>query len=65
MFSWPRLPDYILFLAFQVFEHAIDSTKGDDLAKILWNKSPNSEIWFDRRTNYTRSLAVMSMVSCA
>nr|CAD7572023.1 unnamed protein product [Timema californicum] len=25
-------------------------------------RSPSSEVWFDRRTNYTRSLAVMSMV---
>ena len=46
----------------EVFEQAIDSTSGDDLAKVLWLKSPSSEVWFDRRTNYTRSLAVMSMV---
>jgi FKBP12-rapamycin complex-associated protein len=32
------------------------------LAKVLWLKSRNSEVWLDRRTNYTRSLAVMSMV---
>merc|ERR1719192_2600715 len=60
-----KAPDYdhlTLMQKVEVFEHAIDSTQGDDLAKILWNKSPNSEIWFDRRTNYTRSLAVMSMV---
>ena len=25
-------------------------------------KAPSSEVWFDRRTNFTRSLAVMSMV---
>ena len=29
---------------------------------MLWLKSPNSEVWLERRTNYTRSLAVMSMV---
>jgi FKBP12-rapamycin complex-associated protein len=46
----------------EVFEHGLDNTTGDDLAKVLWLKSPNSEVWFDRRTNYTRSLAVMSMV---
>jgi FKBP12-rapamycin complex-associated protein len=46
----------------EVFEQAINSTTGDDLAKVLWLKSPSSEVWFDRRTNYTRSLAVMSMV---
>ena len=46
----------------EVFEQAINSTTGDDLAKVLWLKSPSSEVWFDRRTNFTRSLAVMSMV---
>ena len=37
-------------------------TKGNDLAKLLLLKSPSSEVWFERRTNFTRSLAVMSMV---
>ncbi|RDD40512.1 Serine/threonine-protein kinase mTOR [Trichoplax sp. H2] len=46
----------------EVFEHAMEHTQGDDLARVLWLKSPSSEVWFDRRTNYTRSLAVMSMV---
>lgn len=77
----------------EVFEHALGSTNGQDLAKVtkkkkkkslitiyhtlslfvltffrclppqvLWLKSRNSEVWLDRRTNYTRSLAVMSMV---
>lgn len=82
-------PDYdhlTLMQKVEVFEHALETTNGDDLAKLLWLKSPSSEvaklpscgvithynhcfkmlrffkIWFDRRTNYTRSLAVMSMV---
>ncbi|XP_048250308.1 serine/threonine-protein kinase mTOR-like isoform X1 [Haliotis rufescens] len=58
-------PDYdhlALMQKVEVFEHALEHTQGDDLAKILWYKSPSSEVWFDRRTNYTRSLAVMSMV---
>jgi serine/threonine-protein kinase mTOR len=46
----------------KVFEHALNSTNGMDLDRILWLKSQNSEAWLDRRTNYTRSLAVMSMV---
>uniref|UniRef100_A0A915Q5B5 Serine/threonine-protein kinase TOR n=1 Tax=Setaria digitata TaxID=48799 RepID=A0A915Q5B5_9BILA len=46
----------------QVFQHALEMTSGNDLQQILWLKSPNSEIWFDRRTNYTRSMACMSMV---
>lgn len=46
----------------EVFEHSLENTYGDDLAKILLLKAPSSEVWFDRRTNFTRSLAVMSMV---
>lgn len=58
-------PDYdklTLLQKVEVFEHALEHTNGDDLAKLLWLKSPSSEVWFDRRTNFTRSLAVMSMV---
>lgn len=58
-------PDYdhlTLIQKVEVFEHALQLSSGDDLAKLLWLKSPSSEVWFDRRTNYTRSLAVMSMV---
>lgn len=58
-------PDYdhlTLIQKIEVFENALDLSDGDDLAKLLWLKSPSSEVWFDRRTNYTRSLAVMSMV---
>ena len=29
---------------------------------MLWLKSQNAEVWLTRRTNYTRSSAVMSMV---
>jgi len=46
----------------EAFEYALGSTTGRDLANVFWLKSKNSEIWLDRRTTYTRSLAVMSMV---
>lgn len=58
-------PDYDHLTVIQkveVFEHALDSTSGEDLHKVLWLKSRNSEMWLDKRTNYTRSTAVMSMV---
>ncbi len=29
---------------------------------MLWLKSRSSEVWLERRTHYTRSCAVMSMV---
>lgn len=51
-----------VFQKVEVFESMLEKTAGDDLYKILWLKSRNSEMWFERRTNYTRSLAVMSMV---
>ena len=46
----------------EVFKHALNHTLGIDLYKVLWNKSQNAEDWLDRRTNYSRSLAVMSIV---
>ncbi|KAK9666552.1 hypothetical protein RND81_14G193000 [Saponaria officinalis] len=46
----------------EAFEYALQNTDGNDLARILWLKSHTSEVWLYRRTNYTRSLAVMSMV---
>ncbi|KAI9026899.1 armadillo-type protein [Hyaloraphidium curvatum] len=58
-------PDYdnlVLLQKVEVFQHALENTTGQDLYKVLWLKSRNSEAWLDRRTNYTRSLAVMSMV---
>lgn len=46
----------------EVFEYALAGTTGDDLAKILWYQSNSSESWLSRRTHFTRSLAVMSVV---
>ncbi|KAL8819240.1 MAG: hypothetical protein Q9223_002295 [Gallowayella weberi] len=58
-------PDYdnlTLMQKVEVFSYAMDNTTGKDLYRVLWLKSPSSESWLQRRTNYTRSLAVMSMV---
>ena len=58
-------PDYDNLTVIQkveVFQFAFEKTSGQDLYRVLWLKSRNSEAWLDRRTNYTRSLAVMSMV---
>ncbi|KAB1208603.1 Serine/threonine-protein kinase TOR [Morella rubra] len=58
-------PDYDhlpLIAKVEVFEYALQNTEGSDLARVLWLKSRTSEVWLERRTNYTRSLAVMSMV---
>ena len=60
-------PDYEMLTVMQkveVFTQALKNTTGDgdDLYEILWLKSTNSEEWLERRTTFTRSLAVMSMV---
>jgi len=48
----------------EVFTSALQKStgQGNDLYEILWDKSSDSEEWLERRTKYTRSLAVMSMV---
>lgn len=58
-------PDYdnlTLMQKVEVFSYAMDNTTGQDLYRVLWLKSRSSEAWLERRTNYIRSLAVMSMV---
>ena len=45
----------------EVFESVMQRTTGQDLYRILWLKSENSEAWVNRRTAYTRSLAVGSI----
>ncbi len=58
-------PDYdnlTLMQKVEVFAYALDNTTGQDLYRVLWLKSKSSEAWLERRTNYTRSLGVMSMV---
>ncbi|ODA76987.1 hypothetical protein RJ55_07504 [Drechmeria coniospora] len=58
-------PDYdnlTLMQKVEVFGYALDNTTGQDLYRVLWLKSKSSEAWLERRTNYTRSLGVMSLV---
>jgi len=58
-------PDYEILTVMQkveVFDYALDNTTGQDLYRVLWLKSANSDTWLDRRSTYTRSLAVTSMV---
>lgn len=57
----PQYDNLTLMQKVEVFSYAMDNTTGKDLYRVLWLKSANSEAWLERRTNYTRSLAVMSM----
>ncbi|KAK3212037.1 hypothetical protein Dsin_016743 [Dipteronia sinensis] len=63
MLSFAPYYDHLPLIAkVEVFEYALQNTEGNDLSRVLWLKSRTSEVWLERRTNYTRSLAVMSMV---
>jgi FKBP12-rapamycin complex-associated protein len=60
-------PDYDMLSVMGKVEVFTDALKrvtgrGNDLYEILWLKSTNSEEWLERRTRFTRSLAVMSIV---
>ena len=57
--SYDSLP---LLHQVEVFQYALDNTTGQDLYRILWLKSRNSEAWLERRVTYTRSLGLNSMV---
>ena len=46
----------------EVFEYSMKNTSGEDLHKILWYQSNSSEAWLLRRNQFTKSLAVMSVV---
>lgn len=58
-------PDYVnltMLQKLEVFKYALDNTTGQDLYRVLWLTSADSEAWLERRSTYTRSLAVSSMV---
>ena len=56
---YEKLP---LMMKIEVFEEVLNITTGNDLANIIYQRSPSAEVWFERRKNYILSHAVMSMV---
>ncbi|ELP85087.1 FKBP12-rapamycin complex-associated protein, putative [Entamoeba invadens IP1] len=58
----PRFDDLSYLQKVEIFETVLEESSGMDLANILWLKSASSEAWMERRTNFTRSVALMSMV---
>ena len=43
-------------------QNVLEETTGQDLAKMLWLKSKTADAWVERRSNFTLSMAVMSVV---
>ena len=58
----PKFDTSLSMTKLEVFKYSLFNTLGNDLYKVLWNKSQNAEDWLDRRTTYSRSLAVMSII---
>ena len=59
---YPRFESGSFLGKVEVFKEALVETHGTELNTIIWKKSKNCETWLNRRTNYSRSLAVMSIV---
>lgn len=57
--NYDKLP---LIHKVNLFREVLEETTGQDLAKIMWLNSKTSDVWIERRANFTRSIAVMSMV---
>ncbi|ELP92074.1 FKBP12-rapamycin complex-associated protein, putative [Entamoeba invadens IP1] len=58
----PHFDDLPYLQKVEIFDAVLKESPGMDLANILWLKSVSSEAWMERRTNFTRSVALMSMV---
>ena len=58
----PRYDSSKLLNKVEIFLEILNQTKGQELQKIMWMKSKTCESWFIKTTNYSRSLAVMSIV---
>lgn len=56
--NYDKLP---LIHKVDLFRQVMSETTGEDLGKMLWLKSKTSDVWIERRANFTKSLAVMSM----
>ena len=59
---YPKYDSGSLMSKLEAFKEANHCTSGYELRDIIWEKSINCESWLIRRTNYSRSLSVMSVV---
>ena len=60
--SYPKFESGLFLTKVEIFKEALNETEGTELKTVIWEKSKNCETWLNRRTNYSRSLAVMSIV---
>ena len=60
--SYPKFETGAFLTKVEIFKESLCETHGTELKTVIWEKSKNCETWLNRRTNYSRSLAVMSIV---
>ena len=58
----PKYDSSVLLNKVEIFKEANRITSGYELNDIIWTKSVNCESWLKRKSNYARSLSVMSIV---
>ena len=59
---YPKFESSIMINKIEMFQEALNETQGVEINNMIWIKSKNCETWLNHRTNYSRSLAVMSIV---
>ena len=59
---FPKFESSAMINKIEIFQEALNETQGIEINNMIWIKSKNSETWLNHRTNYSRSLAVMSIV---
>lgn len=57
--SWGNYTKLPLLQKVEIFKQVLDDTTGHDVSKMIWLKSKTSDVWVERRANYTKSMAGM------
>ncbi len=60
--TYPRFESSVMMNKIELFQDALNETQGMEINNMIWIKARNCETWLKYRTNYSRSLAVMSIV---
>ena len=60
--TFPKFETGTILSKIETFLEALKVNQGTELYNNIWTRAKNCETWLNRRTNYSRSLAVMSIV---
>ena len=60
--TYPKFETGTMLSKVETFLEALKVSQGTELYNVIWSRAKNCETWLKRRTNYSRSLAVMSIV---